>query len=142
LSVRTGEVLDLNHKRRPGWHYSIPVGQRCWLVLFLVVTASLSAQTATVRGSVTDQSGARVPGSNVTLTGSDGHARTTRADGSGIYSFTAVVPGTYTVQASAPQLMLAQPRNLVVQTRIQTLNIQLAVAAMNRTAGSACPTGR
>ena len=130
MSVRTGEVLDLNHKRRPGGHYSIPVGQCCWLVLFLVVTASLSAQTATVRGSVTDQSGALVPGSNITLTGSDGHARTTRADGSGIYSFTAVVPGTYTVQASAPRLTLAQPRELVVKPGIQTLDLQLAVASM------------
>jgi hypothetical protein len=58
-----------------------------------------SRWSATLRGRVTDQSGALVSAAKVALIGSDGAARNIEADGSGIYSVTNVAPGKYTVQA-------------------------------------------
>jgi hypothetical protein len=98
--------------------------------LVLCLTPFLSAQTATLHGQVTDPSGALVPASKVTLTREDGHSQNTKADGSGFYSFTAVVPGNYTVQASAPRLAMPQPSKVLLKPGIQTLNLQLAVASM------------
>jgi hypothetical protein len=133
LSVRTGglrKAFDLRPKRTAAGRCSIPLGPRCWVVFLLAFTASVSAQTATIRGRVTDQSGALVPASKVTLIGSDGHAQNTSADGSGIYSFTGLAPGKYTVQASAPRLTLPQAIETVLKLGIQTLDLQLAVASM------------
>ena len=133
MSVGIGgvcKILYLSPDRRVAWHYSSPKSPPLWAIFLLVLTASLSAQIATLRGRVTDQSGALVPASRVTLIGSDGHARNTNADGSGIYSFSALLPGKYTVQASAPRLTLLQPLEIVLQPGIQTLDLQLTVASM------------
>jgi len=46
------------------------------LVVSLFFSAALFAQTATLRGIVTDESGAIVPGSKITLTASTGTANT------------------------------------------------------------------
>jgi len=133
LSVRTGGLrrfLDLSAEQWAPWRSSIPKAPSWCVVFLLVLTASLSAQTATVRGRVTDQSGALVQASKVTLVGSDGRARNTKADDNGIYFFTAVAPGKYTVQASALGLTMPQPAEIVLKPGIQTLDLQLTVTSM------------
>src|SRR5262245_27761857 len=65
---------------------------------------ALFAQTATLRGTVTDDSGAIVPGAKITLTASSGTASTSVAGADGAYSFTGIAPGDYVAQASAPDL--------------------------------------
>jgi hypothetical protein len=99
----------------------------CWLVLFL--SSSLYAQTGTLRGLVTDESGAVIPRANVTLNGPGGLVRATLADDNGLYSFAGLMPGNYTVQASAPELALAAPLTVAIQSGAQTLNIQLRIAS-------------
>jgi len=88
------------------------------------------AQTATLRGQVTDESRAVIPGANVTLTGPAGLVKTTAADNNGLYSFVALAPGSYTVQAAAPQLALPQPAKIGLKPGVQTLNLQLTVASI------------
>jgi Carboxypeptidase regulatory-like domain/TonB dependent receptor len=100
------------------------------VVLLFFFTAWLSAQTATLRGQITDESEALVPAAEVTLTGSDGHAQATKADSSGFYSFSAVLPGKYTVQASAARLTMRQPATIALKPGVQTLNLQLSVASI------------
>ena len=99
--------------------------------LFLVLLAShLVAQTATLRGVVTDESGALVPAAKVLRTGPGSQTKSANSDGSGTYSFTGLAPGNYTVQASAPQLAQAQPGKIALKAGVQTLNLQLTVAAI------------
>ncbi len=97
-------------------------------LLLLIFAACLSAQTGAVRGRVTDESGAIVPGAVVTLRGPA--SRTTRSDDTGSYAFIGLGPGNYTVQASAPSLAHA-PTRLVVRNGAQTIDIVLSVAARN-----------
>ena len=100
------------------------------IVLVLFLTPCLSAQTATLRGQITDESGALVPAADVTQTGSDGHTHVTKPDGNGFYFFTALLAGKYTVQASAPKLTMRQPATVYLKPGVRTLNLQLSVVSM------------
>lgn len=95
--------------------------------------ALLHAQTAlsTLRGIVTDESGALVPQSTVRLTisGRPDQFATTNAEGA--YTFANVEPGSYSVSAVAPGLALAKPVRLALKPGPQTLNLQLKVAALS-----------
>jgi len=81
-------------------------------------------------GTVTDESGAVVPGAKVTLAGSDGVEKSATANGRGAYAFAEITPGKYTVQASAPQLVLTQPVSVEVVSGAQRLDLQLSLAQL------------
>ena len=89
----------------------------------------LFGQTASLRGTVTDESGAVVPGANVTLTGSGSGAKRARTNGEGVYSISGLNPGEYMVQAAAPGLALPEPAKISVTTGVVTLNLELKIAA-------------
>ena len=86
------------------------------------------AQTATLRGQVTDESGAIVPGANVTLAAPAGFSKVITAANDGSYAFANLQPGDYTVQASAPSLILLRPATISLKAGIQTLNLLLNVS--------------
>jgi outer membrane receptor protein involved in Fe transport len=71
------------------------------VVLVPSPTFAQIGQTATLTGTIADQSGAVLPGVTVNVTGESliGGARTTVTDENGVYRFPAVPPGTYTVSA-------------------------------------------
>ena len=97
-------------------------------VIFLfALSVSVLAQTATVRGVVTDETGASVPSAKVTVTGSN-LTRSATASTNGSYVVTGLPAGDYTVQASAPNLVLAEPAKVTLDTGIRTLNLQLRLA--------------
>ncbi len=100
------------------------------LILILLVPRVLPAQTSTLRGRVTDESGAVIPGANVILTGAANQVKSTVSDNSGLYTFTGLAPGSYVVTASAPQLSLQQPAKVSLKPGSQTLNLQLTVASL------------
>jgi hypothetical protein len=77
-----------------------------------------------------DETGASVRGAAVTLTGPSGSVKRTLSGDDGGYSFTGLSPGDYTVQASAPNLTQPQPARITVKPGIQTLDVQLKVAAI------------
>jgi len=57
--------------------------------------------TATIRGTVTDSTGAVVPGVNVTVKNEGtGYTRSTASNSSGVYSFPELPLGTYTVEVA------------------------------------------
>ncbi|PYR96075.1 MAG: TonB-dependent receptor, partial [Acidobacteria bacterium] len=95
----------------------------------LVFSSALFAQTSTLRGIVTDESGAIVPGAKISLTANSGTASTAVAGTDGSYSFTGIAPGDYVAQASAPDLA-TPPLKLTIRPGVQTLNLQLKVAAV------------
>jgi hypothetical protein len=97
--------------------------------LFAILCAPLFAQTASVRGLITDESGAVIPAAKVSLTAADGKVKTTTAANDGTYSFTGLAPGEYGLQAAAPELTMPQPVKIVLRGGSQVLNLQLKVAA-------------
>src|SRR5450755_3759065 len=100
------------------------------LILAIVFLANpILAQTAILRGQITDQSGALVPGSKVVLTTADGSVKTVLADDQGSYVFVGLAPGTYTVAGTAPDLATAQPVKISLRAGAQTLNLQLKVVS-------------
>jgi outer membrane receptor protein involved in Fe transport len=73
-------------------------------LLFVTATAPVRAQVlyGSVVGSITDPSGAVIPGATVTLTSKQiGVNRTDKSDEGGRYSFVNVLPGNYDVSVSA-----------------------------------------
>jgi hypothetical protein len=97
------------------------------LAAFLVISPVV-AQTASLRGQVTDESGAVIPGAKITLTGPSGFVKTTTSGNDGSYTFAGIPSGNFTLQASAPDLALAQPAKITVKNGLQSLNLQLKVA--------------
>ena len=72
------------------------------LAAFLLFANSAFGQTAELTGTITDASGAVVPGAHVTATNiATGVARATVTNGSGNYLITALLPGQYRVVTAA-----------------------------------------
>src|SRR6266699_2418574 len=95
--------------------------------LYFVLSVSLFAQTATLRGVITDETGAVVASATVAVNGPGGtRSATTGNDGS--YVLTGLPSGDYSVQASAPDLTLPQLAKIALGSGIRTLNLQLKVA--------------
>src|ERR1700720_569395 len=107
------------------WFRKTPMKLIFGLLVLLVASSPASAQTGSLRGQVTDQSGAVVPAAKVTLNGPGGLVKTARADDSGWYSFSSLPPGDYVVQASAPSLALLEPVEIALTSGAQTLNLQM-----------------
>jgi hypothetical protein len=89
-------------------------------IAICVLSALLPAlvQTVSLRGQVTDQSGAVVPLATITLNGPSGLVKTGQAANDGTYAFADLTPGSYTVHASAPDLSLPQPAKNRAQGRL------------------------
>ncbi len=100
-----------------------------WLVAVVCFSLPATAQQASLRGQVTDESGAVIPGATVTLNGPSGLVKTVQAANDGTYAFNALPSGDYTVRASAPQLSMLQPATISLTAAPQTLNLTLSVVA-------------
>src|SRR5512146_964524 len=107
------------------------------LAAVLFTAMQLNAQSITqgnVRGTVTDPSGAVVPGATVTLKNTaNGASQTRTTTGSGFYEFALLPPGTYTVAVSAPNYKAATQTVSVTVGQVSTSNIALAVATSSQT---------
>jgi hypothetical protein len=101
----------------------------CWLSLLFVLALNARAQTASLGGQVTDETGAVVPGAKVTLTGPGGRVQSTTANEQGSYSVTGLTPGDYGVTGLAPQLATLQTTVIALRPGVQTLNLQLRVVS-------------
>lgn len=106
---------------------------RFYSIWHLVVTAAFAVlpvwgQLAQLHGEVTDPSGAVVPGTTVSLNRTRGQLLTTLTSGDGSYSFSGLDPGEYTIQASTPSLVLAEPVTVTLRPGPQSMNLHLQVA--------------
>ena len=116
-----------------------------WL-LFLFFSASvLYAQSSktSLRGTVTDASGAAVPGAQVTLDNktTNFHAQRT-ADATGEYQFLQIPPGTYTITGTSngfaaktaiAELLVNQPATVNLALSVQAATVTLNVSAESET---------
>ncbi|HEY3823222.1 MAG TPA: carboxypeptidase regulatory-like domain-containing protein [Bryobacteraceae bacterium] len=89
-------------------------------VCVLMAGASIQAQTFTggVRGTIQDSSGAAIGVAKVTLIDeATGIERSTVSGNGGEYSFSAVVPSTYTVSVEKPGFKKLDKKNVIVSTQ-------------------------
>ena len=100
-----------------------------FLLLLISVSSPVCAQTVALSGQVTDESGAVVPGAQVTVKTEAGGQKFATADGYGAYSFAGLEPGKYAVWASAPDLVQPEPvRVTLKQGQPQEVNLVLKIA--------------
>ena len=102
-------------------------------VLLVLLTAAAGAQTttATIEGTVTDASGAIVPGVAVSLSGptlASGRGATT--DANGAYRLTALPPGTYTVTIAAAGFATRTVALELPLNRVVTFDVTLQVEGL------------
>jgi Carboxypeptidase regulatory-like domain len=110
-----------------------------WLSLAFVV--ALHAQSGIIRGQVTDESGAVVPGATITLLAPDGAAKIATADDKGSYSFANVPTGDYQITATAPQLATAAPAKIALRQAPLTINLIVKVITTTQRVTVAEETG-
>ena len=92
---------------------------------------ALHGQTAALRGVVTDETGAVIPGVEVTIAGPGGD-RSAKTGTNGIYLINGLRPGDYTVEASAPDLILSRPVRVSLGTGTTNLDLQLRLATVQQ----------
>ncbi|HEX4155147.1 MAG TPA: carboxypeptidase regulatory-like domain-containing protein [Acidobacteriaceae bacterium] len=103
------------------------------LVLFLgALTLPAAAQTGGeggIQGSVIDSTGAAIPSATVTAVDNATGVKTTRqATSAGLYTISPILPGTYTVTATAHGFETVTQKNLAVNALTMTgLDLTLAV---------------
>lgn len=98
------------------------------LVLVLSQIAIQAQTTGSISGTVTDQTGAVVPGANVSVKGEAGQNYTAVTKGDGVYTIPGVPAGTptYTVTITAPNFKTAVIQNVKVDVATPaTVNAQL-----------------
>ena len=105
-----------------------------WMSVMLAFLAALATaqSTSQLNGSVSDPSGASVPGATITLTGAaTGLQRNTTSNGAGLYQFLDVPPGDYRLEATASGFAryAVSDVKLVVKTP-STINVKFQVAGV------------
>src|SRR5277367_2211811 len=98
-----------------------------FLLLGLCSLAVFAQNAGSVKGSITDESGALVPGAKVTVSGAGGVVKATTSGNDGSYTLNGLAPGKYSVQAAAPGLTQIQPVTAEVGVTPVTVNLALRV---------------
>ena len=116
------------------------LSQACWILLaaFLMATpAGVFGQgyLGTVSGVLTDQTGAVIPGAQVTLTDQNkGYMFHATSDGEGRYLFRSIPPGVYSVTAAVPGFEKMVRTGIRVDVNLNaTANFSLKVSSSSQT---------
>lgn len=112
---------------------TLKIGLFCSAILTLLCSApSFAQQAVDLTGSVTDISGAVIPGATVVARSSAGSETSTISDGEGGFHFAQLTPADYVVTAVASGFSAAQ-QNVSVQMGMPALHFALSVAATSET---------
>ena len=107
-------------------------------IAIVIVSLSTGAQAqfgASLRGTVTDSTGAVIPGTTITLIekGTNGTKKSV-SDGNGIYTFNALAPGDYRVVAERDGFQKKEVAQVVlIPEQPNALDIQLQVGGADQT---------
>jgi hypothetical protein len=104
------------------------------LAVFNIV-ASAQVTTATITGTVADQDGAVVPGTQITVSNElTGFSRTATTDGDGTYVVPQLPPGEYTVAAEKTGFSRAVLSNITLQVaQVARVNLVMTVGSTSQT---------
>ncbi len=131
--------------------YTIRRKVRAWLTgsAFFVLAAFMSVPAsaqfnASLRGTVSDPSGAVIPGATVTLSEKGtGQAKVAQSDANGIYTFNALAPGNYSVTAERQGFKKQSIAQVVlIPEQANALNIKMELGDVAQTVtvnGSSSP---
>ena len=107
----------------------------CVLILALPLTMQAQQYSGTITGTVTDTSGASVPGAGVTATNKgNGSVYTATSSDQGVYTFAQLPVGTYDVQVKKASFKDFLAKGVEVHTSTTTeANAKLAVGSASET---------
>lgn len=98
-------------------------------LLFLFAAVSFAqAPTGSLRGQVTDPSGAAISGATVVLTPATGSPLTAPTNGQGFYEFKALTSGKYSMTVVAQGFTLYENDNVVIADQPLRLNVSMEIA--------------
>src|ERR1051326_5955521 len=99
------------------------------LLILLLAATAFAQTTASIQGTVTDQSGAAVVGAKITVTGT-GIERSTQSNSFGAYEVPALPPGNYSIRVEKGGFAVQQAPNVPVQVSQNSVqNFSLNVAS-------------
>lgn len=114
------------------------------IALFAGALSTAAAQSTVVHGSISDPSGAVIPGATVSLTTPDGHTVATgTSDASGNYSVSHLAPGTYIVIATAKGFAPSTSKAVTLeagQSRLFNISLTIAVEKQQVVVNEDTPT--
>jgi Carboxypeptidase regulatory-like domain len=136
--MRRGEISELERLWRGGGVPEVLMKSGCCkldrlkvilLMLFLTPCLGLAqSNSGTLRGKVSDPSGAVIPKATITATSSDGQQATAVSNSQGVYEIKSLAPGSYTVTTSAPGFSVSTEQNVVVSAgAVQQFDIGLEI---------------
>ena len=99
------------------------------LLVLALVSGIVAAQQSrgSLRGMITDELGAAIVGASVILTDASGNDKKTTTNNDGIYSFTALAPGKYSVTALASGFARSGVKEVEIAGQRQTLDLTLKI---------------
>jgi len=98
------------------------------------VTVSAQETTGTLRGTVADVNGAVVSGATITVTNdATGAQQTKQTTGDGIFEFSKLGPGSYTVTIEASGFKRSLNKAVSVKLGVNSLDIKLEAGAVSET---------
>src|SRR5256885_15241891 len=84
-------------------------------VLFVFAGIALAQSTGSIRGTITDATGALLPNATVTVSNqATGETHALKTDNAGFYSLPSLPPGAYKVEVAAPGMQTVLANDLVV----------------------------
>jgi hypothetical protein len=110
-----------------------------FVVLLLTLCAStfVFAQSTTqgnIRGTVTDPTGAVVPGATVTIHSDDtGQTLTRTSNSTGAFEFSLLPPGHYTLTTTAANYQSSSVKVTAAVGQVSTANVKMSLATQNQT---------
>jgi hypothetical protein len=107
---------------------------RTLLTLFVFPTALLAqSYLGGIRGGVLDASGKSIGETKITIIDeASGTQRATLSSSEGSYSFSQVVPATYTILAEAPGFKKFERKHVIVATQeIVALDLKMEIGSVN-----------
>jgi hypothetical protein len=115
-------------------------------LISLCLLSALTAQaqfTGVIKGQVTDQSGARLPGAALTLAGAQLHGQKTAvADAEGNFIFLGLAPGSYEIEVKQNGFQPGKQENIQLRAgQTLTLDLRLAVGGVNQAVNIAARGG-
>lgn len=97
------------------------------LIIAFTCTMTYGQARGTLRGLITDELGAAIVGASVTLTDSTGVQKKTTTNAEGIYSFSGLAPGKYSISATASGFATTENQEVNISGQRQTLDLTLKV---------------
>ena len=104
-------------------------------IVFVAGSSYAQSDLSGVSGTITDASGAVVPGASITAVAeATGAQHTTFANGSGYYTIPSLAPGRYTITVQAPSFQQVTSRGNILDPAVTTTaNLQLLAGAATET---------